>query len=77
MCLRLRYLYRKGIQSLFIEGGAKVLRHFIENGMWDEARIFTGLTNFENGVRAPEIEGRKISERDFQSCSLEVLVNDL
>lgn len=72
-----RYLYNKGVQSLFIEGGAMVLRHFIENGMWDEARIFTGLSDFENGVKAPEIEGRKICERDFQSCRLEVLVNDL
>lgn len=72
-----RYLYSKGIQSLFIEGGAMVLRHFIENGMWDEARIFTGLSEFEKGVKAPDIKGRKISVRDFKSCSLEVLVNDL
>ena len=36
------YLYRAGIQSLLIEGGAKVLSHFISNGLWDEARIFRG-----------------------------------
>ena len=36
------YLYHEGIQSLFIEGGAEVLNHFITTGLWDEARIFTG-----------------------------------
>ncbi len=33
------YLFRWGVQSLFIEGGAKVLSHFISAGCWDEARI--------------------------------------
>ena len=40
------YLYKEGIQSLIIEGGAKVLNHFISTGFWDEARIFTGDTLF-------------------------------
>jgi diaminohydroxyphosphoribosylaminopyrimidine deaminase/5-amino-6-(5-phosphoribosylamino)uracil reductase len=40
------YLYSCGIQSLFIEGGAEVLNHFISTGLWDEARIFTGKGHF-------------------------------
>ena len=43
------YLYNSGIQSLLIEGGAQVLDHFISNGLWDEARIFTGEKYFEGG----------------------------
>jgi len=37
-----RYLYEKGIQSWFIEGGARVLNHFITTGLWDEMRVFKG-----------------------------------
>jgi diaminohydroxyphosphoribosylaminopyrimidine deaminase/5-amino-6-(5-phosphoribosylamino)uracil reductase len=72
-----RYLYNQGIQSLFVEGGSMVLNHFIENGMWDEARIFTGFSVFEKGVKAPGIKGRTISVRDFEASRLDVLVNDL
>ena len=49
------YLYSAGIQSLLIEGGAKVLNHFISYGLWDEARIFTGKKFFRGGVKAPVI----------------------
>jgi diaminohydroxyphosphoribosylaminopyrimidine deaminase/5-amino-6-(5-phosphoribosylamino)uracil reductase len=72
-----RYLYSRGIQSLFVEGGAMVLKQFIETGMWDEARIFTGLPVFEKGVKAPVIKGRQYSVKDFQASRLEILVNDL
>jgi diaminohydroxyphosphoribosylaminopyrimidine deaminase/5-amino-6-(5-phosphoribosylamino)uracil reductase len=70
-----RYLYNNGIQSLFIEGGAMVLRHFIENGIWDEARIFTGFRRFERGVRSPEIGGKVISVSNFEESRLEIKVN--
>ncbi len=64
------YLYHEGIQSLFIEGGAKVLTHFISNGLWDEARIFTGQSNFKSGVSAPTVSGTLISETIFNKSLL-------
>jgi diaminohydroxyphosphoribosylaminopyrimidine deaminase / 5-amino-6-(5-phosphoribosylamino)uracil reductase len=70
------YLYNMGIQSLFVEGGAMVLNHFIENGIWDEARIFTGFSGFKKGVKAPLISGRKISVRDFGASRLEIFINE-
>ncbi|MGB4293108.1 MAG: bifunctional diaminohydroxyphosphoribosylaminopyrimidine deaminase/5-amino-6-(5-phosphoribosylamino)uracil reductase RibD [Bacteroidales bacterium] len=69
-------LYDKGIQSLFIEGGAKVIQHFISEGLWDEARIFRGRKYFRNGIKAPVAGGRVISETLFESGVLEVLSND-
>jgi len=71
------FLYENGIQSLFIEGGAQTLTHFIETGLWDEARIFTGTRNFREGVRAPLIEGRIINRSKYGTSSLEVLVNQM
>lgn len=44
--------YRK-IQSLIVEGGSFVLNKFIEEGLWDEARVFTGPTKFGEGISAP------------------------
>jgi diaminohydroxyphosphoribosylaminopyrimidine deaminase / 5-amino-6-(5-phosphoribosylamino)uracil reductase len=70
------YLYNNKIQSLFIEGGAEVLSHFIDSGLWDEARIFTGFNKFNNGVKAPSIEGDKISVVNFERSNLTILVKE-
>jgi diaminohydroxyphosphoribosylaminopyrimidine deaminase/5-amino-6-(5-phosphoribosylamino)uracil reductase len=70
------YLYSCGIQSLFIEGGAKVLNHFISTGLWDEARIFTGKASFREGVKAPLIKGVPFSKIEFSSSSLEIYLKD-
>lgn len=67
-----RYLYDSGIQSLFIEGGVQILDHFISNGLWDEARIFTGKKYFLEGVPAPKINGELFSRTIFSSSVLEV-----
>ncbi len=47
-------LYHKEIQSLIVEGGAELLSSFIQNDLWDEARVFTGPGNFKEGVYSPE-----------------------
>ena len=70
-----QYLYDSGIQSLLIEGGAKVLDHFISNRLWDEARIFTGEKYFESGISAPVINTKLFSRTVFSSSKLEVYLN--
>jgi diaminohydroxyphosphoribosylaminopyrimidine deaminase/5-amino-6-(5-phosphoribosylamino)uracil reductase len=71
----LDYLFRWGIQSLFIEGGARVLNHFISLGFWDEARIFYGDQVYKNGVKAPEIDGKLFLKTKFSKSTLEILMN--
>ena len=46
-------LYRHNIQSVIIEGGLQTLQTFIDENLWDEARVFTGNTNLEKGIKAP------------------------
>jgi diaminohydroxyphosphoribosylaminopyrimidine deaminase/5-amino-6-(5-phosphoribosylamino)uracil reductase len=70
------YLYDSGIQSLFIEGGAEILTHFIEYGLWDEARVFTGTANFGEGVKSPSINGVVLSDVSFEMSRLKVLLNE-
>jgi diaminohydroxyphosphoribosylaminopyrimidine deaminase/5-amino-6-(5-phosphoribosylamino)uracil reductase len=72
----LDYLYNCGIQSLFIEGGEKVLSHFISLGLWDEARIFSGHQFFKNGIKAPAIEGNILSKTKFSKSSLEIILKN-
>ena len=70
------HLFRMGIQSLLIEGGTKVLDHFISTGLWDEARIFTGDNYFKDGVKAPLINGSLFSKTVFSGSSLGIYLND-
>lgn len=70
------YLFNSGIQSLLIEGGAKVLNHFISTGLWDEARVFAGKNYFRGGVKAPLIPGTLFSRTNFSGSLLEIYLKD-
>ncbi|HUX95901.1 MAG TPA: bifunctional diaminohydroxyphosphoribosylaminopyrimidine deaminase/5-amino-6-(5-phosphoribosylamino)uracil reductase RibD [Bacteroidales bacterium] len=71
------YLYSKGIQSLFVEGGAEVLNHFIDTGYWDEARVFKGNFAFSEGIKAPELRNMKLSEKlKFGNSDLEIYLRN-
>lgn len=60
----LEYLFSIGIISVFIEGGAHTLQHFIDNNLWDEARVLTGDVKFEKGLKAPEIGQGRITSSE-------------
>jgi diaminohydroxyphosphoribosylaminopyrimidine deaminase/5-amino-6-(5-phosphoribosylamino)uracil reductase len=50
-------LYQLRIQSVLVEGGARLLQSFIDEGMWDEARIINnGALRIDNGLNAPELK---------------------
>lgn len=55
-------LYLQDIQSVIIEGGARTLQTFIDAGMWDEVRVFTGNAVLSKGLLAPGIDGHKHDE---------------
>lgn len=47
-------LYQMHIQSVLVEGGAKMLQSFIDEGAWDEARIITNRQLLvPQGMNAP------------------------
>ena len=54
--LRLESLHAHRVQSLIVEGGAKTLQSFIDDGLWDEIRVETNLSlTVAGGTRAPLI----------------------
>jgi len=48
-------LFERKIQSLIVEGGKQLLETFIDNNLWDEARVLIGNKTFKKGLKAPEI----------------------
>jgi diaminohydroxyphosphoribosylaminopyrimidine deaminase / 5-amino-6-(5-phosphoribosylamino)uracil reductase len=50
----MQQLYEHQVQSVIIEGGSKTLQMYINAGLWDEARVFTGARFFGKGIKAPE-----------------------
>jgi diaminohydroxyphosphoribosylaminopyrimidine deaminase/5-amino-6-(5-phosphoribosylamino)uracil reductase len=49
----MQVLYKRNIQSVLIEGGARLLNSFFETGLWDEARVFISTNKLGSGVKAP------------------------
>lgn len=49
----LNVLFKHQIQSVIIEGGSQTLQTFIDENLWDEARVFIGNLRLETGIKAP------------------------
>lgn len=69
------FFVKQNIQSIIIEGGAKVLNYFIQNGLWDEALVFVGNKRFVKGVSAPPISGKFIEEEILGKSKLRLIKN--
>ena len=61
----LNHLYNEKVYSVLIEGGAALLQSFIEKNLWDEAFVETSAKKFISGVKAPDIQGQKISAKNY------------
>ena len=48
-------LAKRGIHSVLVEGGAQVLQHIIESGIYDEVHVEKGEMRIGEGVAAPRI----------------------
>ena len=46
-------LYKRGITSVLVEGGAELHRSFIDSGLWDAMRIERGCKNINGKVKSP------------------------
>ncbi len=61
----LKILHTREISSIIIEGGLKALTSFIDQNLWDEARVFIGNKTFKSGIKAP-----KINKENAQSLNI-------
>lgn len=65
-------LYKHELQSVIIEGGSQTLQTFIDAGLWDEARVFTGIKNLGTGIASPNLNGKLIQEEDIAGDTLRI-----
>lgn len=65
-------LYQLGVQSVLVEGGTQLLQSFLEESLWDEARVITNEKLFLGvGLPAPQLrEGRLVKEERLFSDRL-------
>ena len=68
-------LYERSIVSLIVEGGQKLLSSFIDNELWDEARVFTGKRFFYKGVKAPKLDALTVKYEELDESWLFVSNN--
>jgi diaminohydroxyphosphoribosylaminopyrimidine deaminase/5-amino-6-(5-phosphoribosylamino)uracil reductase len=68
-------LYKHAIQSVIIEGGRQTLQTFIDENLWDEARLFVGNTHFKTGIQAPVIDRKNGTKKTILNDSLLIIRN--
>ena len=69
-------LYLNKITSVIVEGGQKTLQAFINEGLWDEARIFSSETYLKEGIKKPQLKSIQVKETLIDSDSLKIILND-
>jgi len=65
-------LYLMDIQSVIIEGGAQILNQFITANLWDEARVFTAKTEWNDGIKSPSLKGNIVETLEIGADDLKI-----
>jgi diaminohydroxyphosphoribosylaminopyrimidine deaminase/5-amino-6-(5-phosphoribosylamino)uracil reductase len=55
--------YNHEIQSIIIEGGSQVIQTFIDENLWDEARVFTSDIQLKKGLKSPKLNSNYINKK--------------
>ncbi|MDG2330031.1 MAG: bifunctional diaminohydroxyphosphoribosylaminopyrimidine deaminase/5-amino-6-(5-phosphoribosylamino)uracil reductase RibD [Flavobacteriales bacterium] len=69
-------LFTNEILSVIVEGGGQLLNSFLKQGVWDEARVLTGNTQFGAGLLAPKISSQPTSLEKFNDDEISYYIND-
>ena len=63
----LKSIYEHNVNSVLVEGGAKLLQNFINQGLWDEANVEISEQIIQSGVAAPAINCQPTAIKEFAS----------
>lgn len=55
-------LYHRKLQSLIVEGGSQLIQSFINQGLWDEIRIFEADKLIGTGIKSPVLDKARPSQ---------------
>ena len=70
-------LWKRGIQSIFTEGGPNLFNTLISVNCWDEMRMIISPKLLKEGIKASAIKGKLISSNEINGDRLEIRVNQL
>jgi len=56
-------IYKRKMLSVFVEGGAQTLQHFIDIKTWDECYQLIGKVDFKKGLKAPHLYSSRLIEQ--------------
>ena len=56
-------LYDLQLMSVVIEGGTQTIQHFVDAGLWDEARVFTSKVILKEGIPSPQLKNSHLTKR--------------
>lgn len=63
-------LYKRKISSVMIEGGTSVLNLFIQQGLWDEARVFRTAGTFGKGIESPLMKATLVHQEQLPGSDI-------
>lgn len=69
-------LFNNKIISIIIEGGRQTIQTFINEEIWDEARVFTSEVKLKKGIPAPRFSSQTYLERKVKTDILRIYRND-
>lgn len=73
----LSYLHEQKIQSILVEGGQQLLQSFIDQDIWDEARVLCANHLLEKGVPAPYLPLKYLkSEKVLSDNQIQLYVRE-
>lgn len=71
-------LYTLNISSIIIEGGTTLLQSFINENLWDEARVFINPDkNFGSGIKAPAFDLNSAQQQKSGADNLFTIKNSV
>ena len=69
-------LYKNNIQSVIVEGGTKTQSTFINDGIWDEARIIQSSKTIIEGVKSPKIQFKIRKEFQLSNDKIKFMISN-
>ena len=65
-------LKSRGVHSLMVEGGSRLIEALDRQGLWDEAWVVTTSHKLGEGVKAPSLDGYLINKFELESDSIRI-----
>jgi diaminohydroxyphosphoribosylaminopyrimidine deaminase/5-amino-6-(5-phosphoribosylamino)uracil reductase len=66
-------LGRRNIQSVLVEGGASLIKSFVQNDLWDEAWVVTTKHELKGGVKAPLVHGHLLQKLQLDTDQIQII----